>query len=148
MKYLLITIAMGTLALVSVPTLADSGIAINATTIIVGNGGSNGNFDSGGSYTYGPPDWTSQFPSMNQQPQSSATGYIPPVQQPIYIPPVINSQSNQYTPVAPATPATPSNPVSKMDWIVLFIILGIAGLVGLVVWIISKFTDNYKEEES
>lgn len=148
MKYLLIAIVMGTLALVSVPTSADSGVAVNATTIIVGgSGGNSGGFDSGGSYTYGSPDWASQFPSMNQPQSSSPSSSYIPVQQPVEIPPVIAPQ-NQYVPPAPVAPATPSNPVSKMDWIILGIIVAGACVVGLVVWIISKFVDNYREDST
>ena len=149
MKYLLIAIIMGTLALVSVPTSADSGVAVNATTIIVGGSGGGsggGNWDYNDPVPYSPPNWSSVFPSMNQpQSSSSSSSYIP-VQQPVEIPPVIAPQSQQYVPPAPVTPAAPASPVTKFEWIVLAILVAGSCLIGLVVWIISKFTDAHRED--
>jgi hypothetical protein len=123
-------------------TVLGSSDNITLTTNVVGNG-SGGGFDSGGSYPNGTPDWTKMFPSMLATEQQSSSGYIPPVQQPIAIPPVVGNPPQNIAPaVAVQEQASPE--LDKAVW------AGIAFwaiVAGLFVWGLSWLVDRRRKKE-
>jgi hypothetical protein len=146
MRYILIAIIAGALVITGAPALADSGIAINATTIIVGGtGGGTLPINPGGSHPNSMPDWASIFPSGMPTTQQYGSSYIP-VQQPIDIPPPVVGNPLQTLSNTAAIPEEESSPVTRFDWIVLLIIIGAACVIGLVIWIISSTIDKNRAE--
>lgn len=129
MKYLLIVAIMAGALLCSVPAYADAGVSVTLTTTVVSNGGVTP-FDSD-SHPYTPPNWASVFPSMNQ-PQSSSPSYVPPVQQPVYIPPVILEPQKNYVP-----PVTPIQEPTRGSDTMIYIFIGLGAiLIGLILYLI------------
>jgi len=126
---LVVSLSLGVAIL---PSFADSGVTIDTTVTVTGGSDGGGGFDPGnGPVPYTPPNWASIFPSMNQQPQSSSP-YIPVVQQPIPIPPVIIAPQGTYTPL----PTPVQYPTENKDTMVyVFIGLG-AILIGLIIYLL------------
>lgn len=132
MKYLIALILAVSLSLgvAILPSFADTGVSVTLTTTVVGGGGNGGGWDSE-SVPYTPPNWASVFPSMNQ-PQSSSPSYVPPVQQPVYIPPVILEPQKNYVP-----PVTPVQEPAQNGDIMMYVFIGLGAiLIGLILYLV------------
>jgi hypothetical protein len=133
MKYLIALVVAVSLSFgVAIPAFADSGVSVTLTTTVVGNGGGGGGggFDSGDSLPNSMPDWTKMFPSMLTQTPQSSPAYVPPVQQPIMIPPVVGNPPQYIAPVV--APVQEERDNSKDMYIYGAIGLG-AILIGLLI---------------
>lgn len=130
MKYFL-AIVVGVLSLLTVaPAFADAGVAVTLTTTVTGGGSSGGgSFGSGDSLPNSTPDWTKIFPSMTQSSSPSTSTFIPPSQQPVIVPPVMDTSHNNY--VAPSP-----TPVSNEDKDSDIKILAFIGLGAIILAII------------
>jgi hypothetical protein len=116
---------------------ASDNVTVNLTTNVIpyysGGGGGGSWFDSGDIVPYTPPDWTKIFPSMITGQETQGSSYIPPVQQPIFIPPVVGNPPQYITPTA--VPLIPEGNEEQDVKILAFIGIGVI-LLGIILYLI------------
>jgi hypothetical protein len=131
-------IVLGILCLLIFPcsVYASDNITVTMTTNVIpyySGGGGGSWFDSGDIVPYAPPDWTKIFPSMITGRETQGSSYIPPVQQPIFIPPVVGNPPQYITPTA--VPIIPEGNEEQDVRILAFIGIGVI-LLGIILYLI------------
>lgn len=116
---------------------ASDNITVSLTTNVIqyssGGGGGGSWFDSGEPYVFTGVDWTKIFPSMITGQETGGSSYIPPVQKPVIIPPVVGNPPQYITPTA--VPVIPEGDGDQDIKILAFIGIGVI-LLGIVLYLI------------
>jgi len=131
LKYLLILVGSLSLGVATLPAYADTGVGVSVELTTVITGGSSGG--SGGWY-YNPPQQQTQV--VTSTPQSSSP-YMPPVQQPVNIPPVKNQTATPQSsePITNLRVAESSNSnIAQIAWVGFWALLIALAIVVFWVW--------------
>lgn len=114
---------------------ASDNITVSLTTNVIPyySGGGGGGFDSGEPYVFTGVDWTKIFPSMITGQETGGSSYIPPVQQPVFIPPVVGNPPQYISPTA--VPVISESSEEQDVKILAFIGIGVI-LLGIILYLI------------